>query len=114
VVKQKFGFMRDLTRIRRMQRHEMILALEFHKKNLFSRCGYRWITRLRLKQYLMVLNEGVGRFRKERVLRSVFARWVEARRKKQVLYYTGQIADGRYRISIVRKALVAWKVRWLW
>jgi hypothetical protein len=37
-------------------------------------------------------------------------RWEEKRRRVQVDFYTGKIADGRWSASILRRALVAWKV----
>jgi CRISPR/Cas system endoribonuclease Cas6 (RAMP superfamily) len=76
-----------------------------------TKYGYRWITRLRLKQYLQILNERVAQFNKERLMRSMFIKWIKKRDQMQVQFYTEKIANGKYRFSLARKALSAWKVR---
>jgi hypothetical protein len=102
--------MQDSARKRRLERHEHTIALEFRTRNQLSMFGFRWITRLRLKQYLGLLNTVVERFSRERVMRAMFMRWVAKGRRVQVLYYTEKIAVRRYQSSIVCKAMDAWKV----
>jgi hypothetical protein len=72
---------------------------------------YRWVTRQRLKAYIRLLNSVVEKFNRERLMKSMFKRWIEKRRRVQVVYYTEKIAVGRWKASILRRALVAWKVR---